>query len=166
MINIIVAVAKNGVIGLDGKIPWDIPEDKAYFKKITSGGIVIMGRRTFEEIGFPLPDRYNIVVSGRKNFHGENLTTAVNLDDALDIARIYGNKNNIEEIFLCGGEKIYRQGLKFAQRIYITEINDEYTGDTFFPELSGDRFFLSERIYSEHKNLSFSIYERYDNKAV
>lgn len=166
MINIIVAVAKNGVIGSNGKIPWDIPEDKAYFKKITTGSIVIMGRRTFEEIGFPLPDRYNIVVSGRKNFHGANLTTAINLNDAFDIACIYGKKNNIEEIFLCGGEKIYKQGLKFTQRIYVTEINNEYTGDTFFPEFSTDEFFLSKRMYSEHKNLSFCIYERYDNKAV
>lgn len=160
MINIIAAVSKNGIIGSHGKIPWNIPEDKAYFKKITSGGIVIMGRRTFEEIGFPLPDRYNIVVSGHKDFHGENLTTARNLENALNIAHIYGHKNGIEEIFLCGGEKIYRQGLKFAQRIYITEINGEYEGDTFFPEFSTEEFRISKRTGTE---LLFCIYERYNN---
>ena len=100
MISIIVAVAKNGVIGSCGKIPWDIPEDKVYFKKITSGGIVIMGRRTFEEIGFPLPNRYNIVVSEKKNFCGENLRTSVNLENALELARTYALENCIDEIFL------------------------------------------------------------------
>ena len=89
MINIIAAVSKNGIIGADGKIPWDIPEDKAYFKKITSGNIVIMGRRTFEEIGYPLPNRYNIIVSEKKNFHDENLITAKSLDEALNIAHIF-----------------------------------------------------------------------------
>lgn len=163
MINIIVAVAKNGVIGSDGKIPWNIPDDKAYFKKVTSGNIVIMGRRTFEEIGFPLPDRYNIVVSEHRDFYGKNLTTARSLDDALDIARIYGQENNIEEIFLCGGEKIYKQGLDSAQRIYITEIDSEYTGDTFFPEFSKDEFRLYECIHTDNESLTFCIYERYDN---
>lgn len=160
MINIIAAVSKNGVIGSGGKIPWDIPEDKAYFKKITSGSIVIMGRRTFEEIGFPLPERYNIVVSGKKDFYGENLTTARNLENALNIAHIYGSQNGIDEIFLCGGERIYRQGLKFAQRIYITEINSEYEGDTFFPEFSKENFRIEKRT---GKELSFCIYERCNN---
>lgn len=160
MISIIAAVAENGVIGSDGKIPWDIPEDKAYFKKITSGGIVIMGRRTFEEIGFPLPNRYNIVVSGNKDFCGENLRTAVNLDHALELARIYANENSTDDIFLCGGEKIYSQGMKYAQRMYITEINGSYDGDTFFPEFSRDEFRLSERICMSDGKLSFCIYER------
>ncbi len=160
MINIIVATAENGVIGSGGKIPWDIPEDKAYFKKITSGGIIIMGRKTFEEIGFPLPNRYNIVVSEKKNFCGENLRTAVSLDDALEIARIHAEENGNDEIFLCGGEKIYRQGMKYAQRMYITEIKGKYDGDTFFPEFDREEFRLSERICICGGKLSFCIYER------
>lgn len=163
MINIIAAVSKNGIIGVNGKIPWNIPEDKVYFKKITSGSIVIMGRRTFEEIGFPLPERYNIIVSEKKIFYGENLITAKSLDEALNIAHIYGQKNNIKEIFLCGGEKIYKQGLKFAQRIYITEINREYEGDTFFPEFSADEFHLSKRVCARDSELFFCIYERCEN---
>lgn len=163
MINIIVAVAKNGVIGSNGKIPWNLPDDKAYFKKITSGSIVIMGRRTFEDIGFPLPNRYNIVVSEHRDFYGENLTTARNLDDALDVACIYGRKNDIDEIFLCGGEKIYTQGLKFAQRLYITQIDDEYEGDTFFPKFSTDEFCLLKRTYICNKKLCFCIYEKCKN---
>lgn len=160
MINIIVAVAKNGVIGSDRKIPWDIPEDKAYFKKITSGGVVIMGRRTFEEIGTPLPYRYNIVVSGSKIFHGENLTTTPNLITALNTARIYAQENNIKEIFLCGGEKIYKQGLDYVDRIYITEINAEYAGDVFFPKFNKDDFRLSECTSTEDLRLCFKVYER------
>lgn len=159
MINIIAAVAKNGVIGSDGKIPWNIPEDKSYFKKITLGGIVIMGRRTFEEIGFPLPDRYNIIVSKQKNFFGEKLITATSLDNALELARIYGKEHGIEEIFLCGGEKIYAQGLHFADRIYLTELNDEYEGDTFFPKFSTDEFCLSEQICVCDAKLCFCVYE-------
>ncbi len=162
MINIIAAVSKNGIIGADGKIPWDIPEDKAYFKKITSGNIVIMGRRTFEEIGYPLPNRYNIIVSEKKNFHDENLITAKSLDEALNIAHIYGQKNNIEEIFFCGGEKIYKQGLELAQRIYITEINREYEGDTFFPKFNTSEFRLLKRICLRDSELFFCVYERYE----
>ncbi len=160
MISIIAAVAENGVIGSGGKIPWDIPEDRAYFKKITSGGIVIMGRRTFQEIGFPLPERYNIVVSRKKSFSGKNLCTAVSLEKALETARAYGQKNGIDRIFLCGGEKIYTQGLEYAQNIYITEINESYQGDAFFPEFSTDKFRLSERTYINDGKLCFCVYER------
>lgn len=160
MINIIAAVAENGVIGSDGKIPWDIPEDKAYFKKITSGSVVIMGRRTFEEIGFPLPNRYNIVVSGKKSFCGKNLHTASSLENALESARAYAQKNGTDEIFLCGGEKIYSQGLKYAQRIYITEISGQYKGDTFFPKFRKDEFRLSKRTYMCDGKLCFCVYER------
>ena len=160
MINIIAAMQKNRVIGSDGKIPWNIPEDKSYFKKITSGSIVIMGRRTFEEIGFPLPDRYNIVVSRQKYFSGDSLCTAVSTGNALQIARNYAEKHGIPEIFLCGGEKIYTHGLQYAQRIYLTELDDEYKGDTFFPVFSMEEFRLLECKYVRETKLSFCVYER------
>lgn len=164
MVSIIAAVAKNGVIGSEGKIPWDIPEDKAYFKKITSGGIVIMGRRTFEEIGFPLPKRHNIVVSRKKTFSGKNICTAENLEKALETAHIYAQKTGIDRIFLCGGEKIYTQGIEYAQRMYITEIDENYQGDTFFPKFSTDKFRLSERTYINGGKICFCIYECIKNK--
>lgn len=160
MISIIVAVDESGVIGSGGKIPWDFPEDREYFKKITSGGIVIMGRRTFEEIGFPLPNRYNIVVSVSRNFSGENLRTAVSLDNALELAENYARENNIDNIFLCGGEKIYEQGMKYVQRMYITEIKGKYQGDAFFPKFDSERFRLSERTYVCGGKLAFCVYER------
>lgn len=164
MINIIVAVAENGVIGADGKIPWDLPEDKAYFKKITSGNIVIMGRNTFEDIGFPLPERYNIIISTTKNFHAENLTTAKDFESALKTARLYAEKNNINEIFLCGGRKIYQQGLEIADRIYMTKIHSYYNGDVFFPQFSKNDFFLAE--CTEVNNMSFCVYVRTDKEIL
>lgn len=162
MINLIAAAAKNGVIGSAGKIPWDIPEDKAYFRKITSGNIVIMGRRTFEEIGFPLPDRYNIILSRKKNFSGKALCTAASLAHALEIAHLYAKEQHIPEIFLCGGEQVYIQGLKFARRIYLTRLYEAYAGDTFFPKFSTDQFRLSSCTHQE--NLCFCIYDRNQKK--
>ena len=164
MINIIVAVAENGVIGAGGKIPWDFPEDRAYFKKITSGNIVIMGRNTFEDIGFPLPERYNIIISTTKNFHAENLTTAHDFESALEIARLYAEKHNINDIFLCGGRKIYQRGLDIADRIYLTKIYSDYTGDVFFPEFSRNDFLLAE--CTEINDISFCVYVRTDKEIL
>ncbi|MDE6036451.1 MAG: dihydrofolate reductase [Ruminococcus sp.] len=158
MINIISAVAENGVIGAGGKIPWNLPEDRRYFKNLTSGNIVIMGRRTFQEIGFPLPDRYNIIVSETGNFQADNLVTVTDFAKALETARNYAEKHDIPEIFLCGGAEIYRQGLDIADRMYITEINQAYSGDVYFPDFSKKDFTLASRISTA--GMDFCIYER------
>lgn len=158
MINIISAVAENGIIGAGGKIPWDFPEDRKYFKKMTSGNIVVMGRRTFQEIGFPLPDRYNIIVSSTEKYRSENMVTVTDFATALETARDYSEKNSIPEIFLCGGAEIYRQGLEVADRLYITEIKSRYSGDVFFPEFSEKNFILVSR--EDITGMSFCIYER------
>ncbi|MDE6426603.1 MAG: dihydrofolate reductase [Ruminococcus sp.] len=158
MTNIISAIAKNGVIGSGGKIPWDLPEDRKYFKKITSGNVIIMGRRTFQEIGFPLPDRYNIIVSSTENFRSENMVTVPDFASALETGRMYAERNNIPEIFLCGGAEIYRQGLAVADRIYLTEIDSCYSGDVFFPVFSEKIFILTSR--TDTAGMSFCIYDR------
>lgn len=161
MISIIAAAAKNGVIGSGGDIPWDIPADRAYFRKITTGGVVIMGRRTYESIGFPLPDRYNIVVSRSKHFSGKMLRSAESLEKAIMLARAYAEKHRgISGIFLCGGERIYAEGLKYAQRIYLTELDDRFDGDRFLPEFSSDEFTLTSRTRDEGSRLYFSVYDR------
>lgn len=159
MISIIAAAAKNGVIGSNGRIPWDIPEDRAHFRKITSGGIVIMGRRTYEEIGSPLPDRFNIVVSASRSFSGRSLRTAGSLRKALAIAAVRARKTG-EQVFLCGGGKIYARGLKYASRIYLTELDDEYSGDAFFPKFSKKSFRCVSRTRSDELRLCFCVYER------
>jgi dihydrofolate reductase len=146
MINIIAALSENRVIGCGGKIPWDIPEDRAHFRRLTTGNTVIMGRRTFEEIGRPLPERINIVVSTSADYSGENLYTARSLGHALELAKGYSDR----EIFLCGGERIYREGLSVADRLYLTELDARFDGDAFFPVLGGGFALASdERVEGE-----------------
>lgn len=160
MISIIAAVSKNNVIGCGGKIPWDIPEDMEYFRKKTTGNIVIMGRNTFEEIGKPLPDRFNIIVSQSKNYMDKNLITVRSLEEAISFAEKYASEHeNISEIFLCGGERIYKDGLKYAEKIYVTEIDKVYNGDAFFPDLSCEKFQLSEVNYGKTAGIKFCVYE-------
>jgi dihydrofolate reductase len=151
VVNIIAAYSRGRVIGSGGRIPWNIPEDKRRFRLLTTGHIVIMGRKSYEEIGKPLAGRANIIVSGSADFSGENLYTARSLPESLELAADIAEKRGGCEIFLCGGERIYREGLAFADRLYLTEIDAFFPGDAFFPEL-GERFRLdfSEEISGEY----------------
>ena len=133
MICIIAAVSRNGVIGSNGRIPWKIPGEQKLFRQLTTGNVVVMGRRTYEEIGRPLPDRLNIVVSSTRNFSGENLVTATNLSDAI---RLAGEK----DIFISGGRQLYKEALSLADRLYITEVDLTVEGDTFFPEFDPELY--------------------------
>ena len=160
MISIIAAMAKNRVIGSKGKLPWHIPEDMTHFRELTTGGTVIMGRRTYEEIGHPLPDRLNIVVSRSRSFCGERLMTARDLDQAISLARSYSRQQeSYADIFLCGGESIYREGLPLADRIFLTELDNEYEGDVFFPGIP-EEFTLAECSRCEKAGLSFKTFLR------
>ncbi len=124
----IVAHAHNRVIGKDNQMPWHLPADLKYFKQTTLQKPVIMGRKTFESIGFPLPGRRNIVISRDPSYHAEGIETATCVDDALALA------NGVDEIMVIGGGSIYQHCLKAADRLYITEIDLEVEGDTFFPD--------------------------------
>ena len=138
MISIIVAVAKNGVIGKAGKMPWKIPGEQRQFKELTTGHVVIMGRKSFEEIGHPLPDRKNIVVSKTKVFSGENLITAKSLEEALTLA-------GKEEIFIAGGAELFQKALPLADRIYITYVDLEVPdADRFFPDFPEEKYMIVE----------------------
>ena len=138
MISIIVAVAKNGVIGKAGKMPWKIPGEQRQFKELTTGHVVIMGRKSFEEIGHPLPDRKNIVVSKTKVFSGENLITAKSLEEALTLA-------GKQEIFIAGGAELFQKALPLADRIYITYVDLEVpNGDRFFPDFPKEKYMIVE----------------------
>lgn len=160
MISIIAAVAKNGVIGCNGHIPWNYPEDMAYFRQITTGGIVIMGRYTYEEIGKPLPDRFNIIVSQHRNFSGKHLQTVQSIENAISLAKQYAAEHQIlPRIFLCGGQKIYAQGMKYADRLYLTEIDAVYSGDVFFPEFTHSQFQLVKQTSAKTAGMRFCIYE-------
>ena len=156
MISIIAAAALNGVIGSDGRIPWNIPEDMAYFRNITYGGAVIMGRRTYDEICRPLAGRLNIVVTSDKNYKKDGISVADSLAKAVGIAKNSGKEN----IFLCGGARIYREGIDIADRIYLTVINKDYEGDVFFPDISDTDFELISSEKCLTADIVFNVYDR------
>lgn len=139
MLAIIAAVAKNRVIGNRGKIPWDIPGDRAHFKELTMGHAVVMGRRTFEEIGHPLPGRMNYIVSSTLQIEEEDCCTVSSLREAAERA---GDR----DIFVCGGAMLYREALESADWIYLTELSWEVEGDTFFPEIPQAEFRETVRV--------------------
>jgi dihydrofolate reductase len=128
MISIIVAVADGGVIGAGGKMPWHISEDLRMFKRVTTGHPVVMGRRTFESLGRPLPGRVNVVVTRNPEWTAEGVTTAGSLNDAV---KMFPPE---EEVFIIGGGEVYRQALPLAGRLYLTRIHAPFDGDTYFPE--------------------------------
>ncbi len=125
MIALIVAYDKNRVIGKNGKIPWNIKNEQKRFRELTLGNTVIMGRKTYEEIGRPLPDRHTIVISKTSIFDEENCRTARSLDEAIKMAR--------GDIFISGGAALYAEALPLCKKLYITEIDAYFDGDTFFP---------------------------------
>jgi dihydrofolate reductase len=161
MISIIAAAALNGVIGAGGRIPWNIPEDTAYFRNITYGGAVIMGRRTYDEIGRPLKGRLNIVVTSDKNYKKDGISVADSLEKAIGIAKSSGKEN----IFLCGGAGIYREGIDIADRIYLTVINKEYDGDVFFPDIIDTDFELVSSEKCPTADIVFNVYDRKITKS-
>jgi dihydrofolate reductase len=128
-LTLIVARARNGVIGRDNQLPWRLPEDLAFFKRTTMGAPIVMGRKTHESIGRPLPGRRNIVVSRDATRHYTGCDTVVSLDDALTLAA----RDEAAEAFLIGGAELYRQGLPMAHKLLVTEIDADFEGDTSFP---------------------------------
>ncbi|HLZ57435.1 MAG TPA: dihydrofolate reductase [Ktedonosporobacter sp.] len=155
MISMIVAYANGRVIGQGGKIPWRLPNDSGYFKRITSGHIVVMGRKTYESIGRPLPQRRNVVLTSSMTFAAPGVEVVHSKDEV----------HALGDVFIIGGESIYRQFLEMAERLYITEIALETEGDAFFPEWDRQAFTLiSEQVgvLDEQNTLphTFFIYER------
>jgi len=139
VISIIVAVSTNGVIGLDGDLPWRMPTDLKRFKRLTMGHHLVVGRRTWDEVGRPLPGRIMVVVTRDPDFHADGVTVANSLTAALHIAR------DDDEIFVAGGGEIYRQALPLADRMYITRVHTSIEGDTTFPEFEESEWILVER---------------------
>jgi len=126
---LIAAVARNNVIGLDNAMPWRLPEDLKRFKALTLGHPIVMGRKTWESLGRPLPGRTNIVVTRNPAFVAEGAMTAATLEAGLAAAAATGT----EQTFIIGGAEIYRQALPLAGRMQLTEIDREFAGDAFFP---------------------------------
>lgn len=133
MIALIVAYARNRVIGNQGCIPWKIKGEQKRFKQLTTGNVVVMGRRSYEEIGKPLPNRTTIVVSSTRLFEGENCYTVNSLQEAIKLA---GNR----DVYISGGAGLYAEAIELVDKMYITEIEADIEGDTYFPDFEEEMF--------------------------
>ncbi len=138
MVGLIVARSKNNVIGKNGQIPWKIKGEQKQFKELTTGNVVVMGRKSYEEIGHPLPNRTTIVVSKTKKYEGENLFTAGSVKEAIEMA---GNR----DVYIAGGYGLYKEAIPFVEKMYITEVHlNVEDGDVFFPEFDENDFEISK----------------------
>lgn len=150
IISIVVAIAeKNRAIGKDNKLPWHIPEDLKRFKEITTGHPIIMGRRTYESIGRPLPNRTNIIVTKNKDFRAENCVVVNSLEEAIKKA----SEIDQEEIYIIGGGEIFKQALPYTDKLYLTLVQGDIEGDVFFPEYSEFNKTISQ---SSHESNGYS----------
>jgi dihydrofolate reductase len=154
IISIIAAMAENRVIGRAGAIPWDIPADRRRFRELTMGYPIIMGRKTFESIGRPLSGRRNIVLSRRPEYRREGCCVVHSLADALAASA------GADEVFICGGEELYRLALPLADRIYLTVVHKLCAGDAYFPPIPAE-FIETERLDAGFEALcTFILYQR------
>ncbi|AWF82939.1 dihydrofolate reductase [Microbulbifer sp. A4B17] len=134
-IALIAAVARNGAIGKDNELPWRISGDLQFFKRTTMGKPVVMGRKTFESIGRPLPGRVNIVITRNTDWVAEGVEVVQSLEKALSLAQNCACDSGASEVMIIGGAQIYRQALPLASRLYITEVDAKVDGDAFFPDI-------------------------------
>ncbi|OIQ24199.1 type 3 dihydrofolate reductase [uncultured Vibrio sp.] len=158
IISMIAAMADNRIIGKDNQMPWHLPADFAWFKRCTMGKPVVMGRKTYDSIGRPLPGRLNIVISRDETLTIEGVTTVTSIDDAIKVS------GEAEEVMIIGGGAIYSACLPIANKLYVTHIDAEIDGDTQFP-LWSDAFTesYSEQYSADEKNaynLRFTVLER------
>jgi len=137
---IIVAQAKNRVIGVNNKLPWHLPEDLRYFKQVTMGKPIIMGRNTYESIGRPLPGRTNIVISRQESYAPQGVKVVSSLEAAIDMAESIAMIDGASEAMVIGGGQIYAQALEKADRLYLTEVDAEIDGDAWFPEFARENW--------------------------
>jgi dihydrofolate reductase len=150
MVSLIAAMARNRVIGVQNKLPWHLPEDLRYFRRVTQGHPVVMGRKTYESIGRLLPGRENRIVSRQPDYQVEGARVFADLREACEAAPLAvsgaaggteaGTEAGAQEIFVIGGAQIYGEALAYADRLYITQIDAEVAGDAYFPEWEAGQF--------------------------
>jgi len=157
-VSLIVAMARNRVIGRDGRLPWRLPADQQRFKALTMGHHIIMGRKTWESIGRALPGRTSVVVTRNKAYAAAGAAVVGSLAEALTLAR------GDPEAFVIGGGELYGEALPLAKRIYLTELEDDYPGDAFFPPLAQAEWRAVQReehpAQSAEPGWNFVVYER------
>jgi len=158
IISLIAALDKNRLIGSNNGMPWHLPADFKFFKEVTTGKPIIMGRKTFESIGRPLPNRKNIVIS-RNGYSAEGVISADSIEQAVQLA------GDVEEVMIIGGANLYQQMIDKAQRMYLTYVDAECEGDAWFPEFDSSQWNITNEIMfqsDEKNNYDFNIvtYER------
>lgn len=160
-ITLVAAIASNNVIGKENSLPWNIPEDLKRFKQMTSGHTILMGRKTFDSIGRPLPNRQNIVMTKDKNFEQEGIKVINDFDEALELI-----KESNEDIFVIGGSKIYELFEPVANSLAITRILKDFEGDAFFPDINWELWQIEkeEKFFDEKSNIECKLIE-YSKKA-
>lgn len=152
-LSILVAMAKNRVIGRDNRLPWHLPADLKHFKFLTMGQTIVMGRKTYESIGKPLPGRANIVITRQTDYEIPGAVVVNSLEDALLVCEETSTTDT--ENFIIGGEKLYQQTIKICQRMYITEIQSNFDGDVFFPEFNPGDWEETQRDKHVEGNLEY-----------
>lgn len=162
----IVAAAKNRVIGLNNKMPWHISGDLKYFKAQTMGKPIVMGRNTFESMGKPLPGRTSIVITRNKNYQvPKDVVVVTSLGDAIKSATNIAKKDGVDEIMIIGGAQIYKLAIPISDRLYITEIETTPNGDAHFPEFDKSNWQEISRVVVEassndESNYAFVVWDR------
>lgn len=142
IISIIVAMGRNRVIGIKNKLPWNLPADMEHFRQLTMGKPVIIGQKTFESIGKPLPGRINIVLTRDENFQAPGCIPSHSIEEALQVAK----EKEAKEVMICGGASVYKQFLPLADKMYLTLIDGDFEGDAYFPEFNYNDWDEIERI--------------------
>ena len=164
-ISLIAAVADNAVIGCQNRLPWHLPEDLQYFKRVTMGKPIVMGRKTWESIGRPLPGRTNIVITRRPDYAAEGARVVGSLEEAVSLAEDIALIDGTDELLVIGGAEIYKAALPLASRLYLTEVQADVPGDAYLPavdwaqwrEVSRESFAAGE---TNPYDYSFVVYER------
>jgi dihydrofolate reductase len=155
IISLVASMARNRVIGRNNKMPWHLPTDLGWFRDITMGHSLIMGRKTFESIGHPLPGRRTIVISSQRGFSAAGCVVARDLRSAIALCEA------ADEVFICGGEAVFREAMALADRIYLTVIDKAFDGDAFFPEIPDDFIERERRSYKDVLPYDRVRYERH-----
>lgn len=158
-LSLIAALAQNSVIGIENRLPWKLPEDLAHFKALTLGHPILMGRKTFESLGRPLPGRRNIVITRNVGYQPAGCETATSIPEAIDLCQ------QADEIFFIGGAELYKQVLPLVDRLYLTQVQLEAQGDAWFPEFDRTAFTETSRVHKlgekgDPLHFDFVIYDR------
>ncbi|MBM7569883.1 dihydrofolate reductase [Aquibacillus albus] len=162
MISLLVAMDRNRVIGYKNDLPWRLPKDLKFFKELTTNNVIIMGRKTFDSIKRPLPNRKNVIVTRDPSYSQENCTVIHSLETVLE----WNRQHPTVEYFIIGGGEIFKQALAVADRMYVTYIDEDFPGDTYFPTYDESEWIETNRVkgIKDEKNPYDYYFIQYDRK--